>query len=311
MSSTRRSKPSPRTDTGSRLRLHRLVVALIVAAVVGCASRPTASGAPVPDRGACFALGTLTPDERRAAEDFVLAAGDREGLHTLDGGLKPISSDIAQRSFRVWPSVDQGALAELSRWQRAARALHCGPIEVAVQVFAARYPGREGDSVRTASVVVGHREAIARLVTRHEAFFGRLGITAATPLGELMQLVDIAPSAERWRAYGLVFGYPEAAIDFFVVAGLRGDSTRQVEPRDFVRLPTWTKFAPPVGERDSLTTFVYAVPKGAPRSSADSALLAATSTRYARYRAWRAAAPRGGAEAVAYWRDRLTTTSTP
>lgn len=281
-----------------------------LSALAACAAQSGSAASALPRAEHCFDVSTLTSAEREAAERFVLAAGDREGLYTLDGGLKPVSSDIAQRSFRVWPSVDDRAAAELDTWRRAARALRCGDIEVAVQVFLTRYPGRDGDSVRTASVVIGHRAAIARAVRLHEAFFARLGITAHTPLGELLPLVDAAPRADRWRAYGLLFGYPVAAVDFFVAAGLRGDSTQRVEPREFVRLPTWTKFAPPSGERDSLTTFVYAVPKGASRTAADSTLQAEATVRYARYVSWRNAAPRDGAQAISYWRGRLTT-STP
>ncbi len=257
--------------------------------------------------GRCFDLSRLGEPARATAERFVLAAGDREALYTLDGGLKPVSSDIADFSWRVHPTADPMAADTLSRWREAASALSCGDLTFAVQVFAAVYPARDGDSVRTASVAVGHRTSIDATITRHAAFFAAIGITPGLPLGELLGLVDVAPRDARWRAYGLLFGYPEPAVDFFVTAGRRGDATRSVEPRDFRRFPTWRKFAPPPGTSDSLTSFVYAVPRGAPWSAEDSVIGRLTAERYARYRTWRAAAPRSGADAVRHWRATLTT----
>lgn len=171
------------------------------------------------------------------------------------------------------------------------------------------YPGRDGDSVRSASVAVGHRAAIAAVVARHAAFFAGIGITPDQPLGEMLALVDVAPRADRWRAYGLLFGYPDEAVEFFVTAGIRGDATRAVEPRDFRRFPTWRKFAPPAGSTDSLTSFVYAVPRGAAWSAGDSTLARATAPRYAGYARWRNEAPRTGADAVRFWRSRLGTSA--
>jgi hypothetical protein len=248
----------------------------------------------------------VSPAARETAERFVLEAGDREALYTLAGGLKPLSSDIASYTWRVAPTVDPAAADTLARWREAASALTCGDVHFAVQVFGAVFPGRQGDSVRTASVAVGHRRALDALVVRRRTTFTALGMTPGMPVGDLLALVDAAPRAERWRGYGLLFGYPDAAVEFFVDAGRRGDSTRTLVPRDFRRHPTWRKSPPPPGEQDSLTSFVYAVPKGATWSAEDSALARAVAPTYADYRQWRDAAPRTGADAVAYWRQRLT-----
>jgi hypothetical protein len=286
-------------------RFLRLALGALLA---GCAAVGGAAPTPRPDRSpgaACLDVATLPPDVRATAGHFALAAGDREGLYTLDGGLKPVSSDIAQFRWRVHPTVEPSAGDTLARWRRAVAALSCGEIDFAVQVFAAVHPGRGLDSVRTATVAVGHRAAIAETISRHAAFFIGIGVTTGLPLSDVLGLVDVAPRAARWRAYGLLFGYPAPAVDFFVAAGLRGDSTQRIEPRDFRRLPTWRKSAPAPGTTDSLSSFVYAVPAGAPWSPADPALARAVAPRYARYAAWRGAASRTGEDALAYWRSQL------
>lgn len=296
----------------------RAVLAACAVALAGAGATACASAAPggvsagVPARtAACFAVESLPPAVRETAERWLLEAGDREALYTLDGGLKPLSSDIASYTWRVAPTPDATAADTLARWRRAAAALTCGDLHFAVQVFGAVFPSRTGDTVRTASVAVGHRRMLDAAIGRQASWFASVGITAGQPVGDLLALVDAAPRADRWRGYGLLFGYPEAAVDFFVSAGRQGDSTRTLVPRDFRRHPTWRKSAPPPGETDSLTSFVYAVPKGAPWSAADSALARAVAPRYAAYRAWRDAAPRTGADAVQWWRRRLSATSTP
>jgi hypothetical protein len=272
---------------------------------LGCASASGRTPPPGDTASRCFAVADLSPGVRQTAEAFVLAAGDREALYTLDGGLKPMSSDVASFSWTVAPQVDAVAADTLARWREATRALTCGELEFAVQVFGGVYPGRGGDSVRSASVAVAHRGALDATIRRHATFFTGLGVTPGQPLGEVLAAIDAAPRPDRWRGYGLLFGYPEDAVTFFVAAGLRGDSTKAIEPRDFRRLPTWRKSAPATPGGDSLSSFVYAVPKGAPLSSADSALMRAVAPRYEAYRAWRDRGPRSGADAIAYWRQRL------
>lgn len=292
-----------RTHLGAdRLRMVGLVLAGAI--LTGCAAAATRRPG-APEVGAsCFAVDRLPAAVRATAEALVLAAGDREALYTLDGGLKPLSSDVASFSWTVAPRVDVAAADTLARWRAATDALTCGDLVFAVQVFGAVFPGRGADSVRSASVAVAHRRALDATIGRHAEFFAGLGITPGQPLGEVLALVDAGPRAARWRGYGLLFGYPEAAVDFFVAAGLRGDSTRTIEPRDFRRLPTWRKSAPAAPGGDSLSSFVYAVPKGAPMSPADSALVREVTPRYASYRAWRDGAPRTGGDALAYWRQR-------
>jgi hypothetical protein len=95
--------------------------------------------------------------------------------------------------------------------------------------------------------------------------------------------VENAPRSPRWRGYGYLFGYPDDAVDFFVRAGEEGDASGKLVPRDFRRIETWFKYPANTGEAPTLSSFVFAVPEGAPESPQEKALRAAAAPVYARY----------------------------
>jgi hypothetical protein len=230
----------------------------------------------------CFDVTSLTAAERMLADRVLLEAADGEALYTLAGGLKPLSSGRAIQ-LRVAPPATRAARDSLNALRRVAAALHCGEIGAFVHAFTATSTARDSSVQRALEVVVYHRASVARAVERHAAFFATLAITPAADVREVLAAVENAPRADRWRGYGLLFGYPDEAVDFFVRAGVEGDSTRQLVPRDFRRIETWRRFA---AERDGplvLSTFVYAVPKGSAESSADRALREAAAPIFARY----------------------------
>jgi hypothetical protein len=147
-------------------------------------------------------------------------------------------------------------------------------IEAGVFVFAAPFDGK-----KYASAYVVHKASLRALVIRRNDVFGPLGITADTAPQQVMEKIDRGPRAGRWRAFGLVFGYPEYAVEFFVAAGEEQVRTKQTVSRDFIRLPT---FASDGGR------FVYAVPKGHVERTEDRQLKSTTGDILSRYRAWRA-----------------------
>lgn len=251
----------------------------------------------------CFDTAGVDAATVRLADRLLLEAGDGEALYTLAGGLKPLSSGRAL-TLRLAPGSDRAALDSLEAVRRALPVLACGEIGVVLHAFAAA-PG-DTTARRSFEVIVHHRAAVAAVIARHATVFGPLGITPAADVREVLAAVEHAPRAERWRGYGLLFGYPDAAVDFFVRAGVEGDRTRTLVPRDFRRIETFRKFplerdGPPVA-----SSFVYAVPKDAPESPADRALQAAARPIYRRYAAERAR--RVGADstgALALWREWL------
>lgn len=261
-----------------------------ILAVGACAAHPTpvSTAVRVGSASTCFPIETLPDSDRVFADRLLLEMSDREGLYTLADGLKPVSSDVRDLQLRIAPRLDTLTLQALDRLWRVAGAMHCGDIGVFVQVFTSTFTARDSSIMRSASLVVYHRAALRALIRRQAAFFGALGVTESTAPQSVVAAVENAPRAERWRGYGYLFGYPDEAVDFFVRAGVEGDSTRQLVPRDFRRIETVRKYpatqnGPPVN-----STFVYAVPKGTAESAGDRALQAAAAPRYARYLGLRA-----------------------
>lgn len=276
-------------------------------ALIGCASAvsaPRVAGPNAASSAACFSSRDADSARIRRADALLLDASDGEGLYTLAGGLKPLSSGRAF-SVRIAPTLDRAALDSLEAVRQAVALLQCGDIGAFVHGFTTP----QGDSIvrRSFDVIVYHRAAVARAIERHAAFFGTLGVTPGADVREVLAAVENAPRAERWRGYGLLFGYPDDAVEFFVRAGIEGDRTKTIVPRDFRRIETYRKF--PI-ERDGpplASSFVYAVPKDAPESTADRALRDAAAPIYARYvreRARRIGADSTGA--LALWREWLS-----
>lgn len=260
----------------------------------------------IPTTGsACFRVDAMPDGVVALADRVLLDAADGEALYTLAGGLKPLSSG---RSFslRIAPTPDSSALASLDSLRRATQLLRCGDIGAFVHVFAAPSSTADGEIRRAAEVVLYHQGRVADAVQAHAAFFATLAITPSADVREVLAAVEHAPRAARWRGYGLLFGYPDEAVDFFVRAGVEGDSTRAIVPRDFRRIETHRKYAGARDEPPTLSSFVYAVPRGAPESGADRALREAAAPIYARYARERARLIVGDSTgALTLWREWL------
>jgi hypothetical protein len=300
--------------TGFRLRLAVIPLLLVGLSATACAPRrvapPGPAEAPI-GPASCFAVESLESQDRRVADDILLALGDSEGLYTLAGGLKPVSSGQVL-SVRVEPDVDAAALALLDQRRRVTRALQCGDIAIFVQTFAAPQKSDDGRTLRVTEIVVARRASVAAAVRRHEAFFNRLGISPSADPFEVVSAVEHAERADRWRGYGYLYGYPDEAVDFFVKAGSESDAGGTLVPRDFRRIDTVTRHPARTGGPPELSSFVYAVPAGAPETAAERQLKAAAAPIYARYvaerRTW-VTSERSGATAL--WRHWLTGPSGP
>lgn len=287
-------------------RMARRVLFVAAATVlVGCAQgRGLATAlAPASDTR-CFPIESLAPGDRDVADRVLLEFSDREGLYTIATGLKPMSSDVRDLSFRVAPTLDSTALERVDQMRRVSDALTCGELTTFVQVFTATSPGRERDTMRNATMVIAHRASMRALIVRQRAYFATLGVTPSTEPRDVVAAVENAPRAERWRGYGLLFGYPDDAVDFFVRAGIEGDSTKRIVPRDFRRIETFHKFPETRGGPPVTSSFVYAVPKGAADSEGDRRLRDAAAPIYARYVTQRARFVRPDSTGVTQlWRD--------
>jgi hypothetical protein len=171
--------------------------------------------------------------ERDQFRELLVKALDREALYTLVGGLKPMSTGIWQGRI----DIAAADTAEIVRIRRALAPLRNQTYYADVQTFATAHDGK-----RHVEAYIVHRAALAAMLRREAAFWSPLGITPCTHPAEIVAIVDRLPRADRWRAYGLLFGYPNYAIDFFVEATERarepGAEAGPGKDREFYHVPT-------------------------------------------------------------------------
>ncbi len=202
-----------------------MVVALTLLFSGGCAT----STPKTTDRDAPLS----TVAERDQFRELLGKALDREALYTFVGGLKPLSTGFWQGKI----DVAAADTAEIVRIRRALAPLRSHTHYADVQTFATAHDGK-----RHVEAYVVHRAALAAMLEREAAFWSPLGITPCTHPAEIVAIVDRLPRADRWRAYGLLFGYPNYAIDFFVEATERarteGGEVGPGKDRAFYHVPT-------------------------------------------------------------------------
>jgi len=226
-------------------------------------------------RAACFPVETLSQEKQAAADKLFWKILDSEALYTVIGGVKPVSSGFVRFSFDAeaaeFPAVDEA--------RELLRLFRCGD-ELAATVlhFAKTYPNKQDKLERPFEGYVIHGPAMRRKVGQHRGLFAGLGVSPASELWETLVTVEYQPEGPRWRAYGLLYGYPPDAVDFFVQAGETQRGGGKFVERDFVSLPTFER-----AERG----VVYAVPKGSKRTAEEELFASRVGTILAEYRARR------------------------
>lgn len=241
---------------------HAALLALLAAPLLAaCSAAPGRAG------------GAAADSER--LRTLLVEAADREALFTIVGGLKPMSSGF----WRGEISVDAADLASLEATRQALAPLRSERHYADVAAFAAVRDGR-----RHLEAYVVHRPSLAAAIAREASFWGAYGITASTHPAEVVAVVERMPRSDRWRGYGLLFGYPRPAVEFFVEAGERaladGSEVGPGRDRRFLSIPT---FAAAEG------AFTYAVPLDHVESPDDERLREQAAVILADYAALRAA----------------------
>lgn len=201
----------------------------------------------------CFALETLSAEDQAFSRQLLLKALDSEALFTLAGGVKPVSEGFFSTRFRV----DPPDTSELERVRRAIAPWRCGTsLEAGVLVFENLHEGE-----RFAAGWIADRNSLESLLAERAGYFGRLGLTKESSGESVMLSIERASQPEeRWKGFGLAFGYPEFAIDFFVRAGLHQRETGEFIEREFRQYPTFSRQA---------GGFVYAVPQVTPEQDCE------------------------------------------
>jgi|GEM_PF-4005611 len=207
---------------------------------------------------------SLTPDT------LALSMMDSEALYTIAAGVKPVSEGFWRKSFPDSSPVD----AEIGPALKELRKLPLGPdFETGILVFKNPTGG-----TKHATAFVAHKPRLRDLISKHPKIFQGIGVKPWSSAQFVMERIDQAPSSTRWRGFGLVFGYPEYAVEFFVTAGETQEKTGVFVTRSFVHLPTF---------RMVKGGFVYAVPKGHEETGEDRILREKVSSLLSNYSAKR------------------------
>lgn len=275
----------------SRLRCWPAFAAVLMGLAASCAANDESA----PPLVGAQAIGGRELSQGALTRQLVMDALDSEALYTLWGGLKPMSSGFWRATLQS-ASLD---LADVERVRAALGALRDDTFYADVQLFDA-----EHDDKKFTEAYVVHRPAFAAAIERAAAMFARHGIAPSTHPAEVLAVVDRLPRADRWRAYGLLFGYPEYAVDFFVEQGIAADeraaarkaaapaasddAPREIaaegvgrgKDRGFLHVPT---FASPTG------CFAWAVPLGHQERDEDRRIARDAGMILAAYREARAA----------------------
>lgn len=220
----------------------------------------------------CFALETLSAEDQTFSRQLLLKALDSEALFTLAGGVKPVSEGFFSTRFRVNPPDT----SELERVRRVIAPWRCGAsLEAGVLVFENLHEGE-----RFAAGWIADRNSLESLVTERAGYFGRLGLTKESSGESVMLSIERASQPEeRWRGFGLAFGYPEFAVEFFVRAGLHQRETGEFIEREFRQYPTFSRQA---------GGFVYAIPQVTPEQDCERLLRTNCEAILAEYKRLRA-----------------------
>jgi hypothetical protein len=196
------------------------------------------------DCGQCFPLEELPEGLRQKAEAALTVALDTEGLFTLVGGLKPMSTGFLSLDFPAGgaepPTVEEA--------RQILAAFRCSPaLSADLQIFHAVFDGK-----KAADGVLFRRPRFDDEV-KARPVFQDLGVGAWEKPLQVVDVVDKDPTTKRFRAYGYLFGYPDHAVDFFVQAEEEEAKTGKFVERDFFHMPTFAKLT---------GGYTYAVPEG-------------------------------------------------
>jgi hypothetical protein len=205
----------------------------------------------------------LTAMDKQLADSIVALALDQEGIYTILGRIKPVSSigyslkyPLAKDSTMVEGShevvnlkVDsiRQFVQEIEQLHRITERLSSEELTFLLIPFRETY-----DKNRHLQLLVCRQDLIDSTLAVHQPFFAQWGFTPGTDPGTLITALEFEEMADRYRAYGYLFGYPKYAVDFFVEAFLISEQGGEFVKRDFFHIPVF--------EREQ-GRFTYAIPK--------------------------------------------------
>lgn len=192
-----------------------------------------------------FHLGSLPTDFQTEARSTLQDLLDHEGLYTLFSDLKPMSTGFWSTRY----SEVDGEPESVRRMKQILQHFAIeGRISSGLLTFSKSYEG-----TRYVEGFIANIPALQKLIQRQQDFFQPLGIHVHSSAQEIIEKIDRAEPATRFRGFGLLFGYPQHAINFFVTAHQQQQETGSFVERDFFHVETFKK---------DKGAFVWAVPKG-------------------------------------------------
>lgn len=242
----------------------------------------------------------LQHDDRCLADSMLAYALDHEAVYTLLDTLKPISSV----KFLRFPAAKSALMKDgdhlvtpadslpdlAGRYARICAELSKGDHQFVMMPFAQK----EGH-MRNVEIYVVRKSKFASLMAQHAAFFGQWGFTPDSDPAVVLPVIEYESRHDRNRGYGLLFGYPLYAVDFFVAANQRTekDTTIKLVPRDFFAIPV---------HAGNKGYFTYAMPKGYSPSETDSSIYRSAVNTLELYKVQRQKYIKSGRfKAVALW----------
>lgn len=214
-----------------------------------------------------LSFASLPPELQKEARSTLQDLLDHEGLYTVFSDLKPMSTGFWSAKYAEAdgePMTVKNMRTILSTFQIDNR------IAAGVLIFDKNYEG-----TRFAEGFVANLPALNRVLKKHAEFFQSLGLTTASTAQQIIEAVDRAEPTKRYRGFGLLFGYPQHAVDFFVAAHQQQQDTGKFVERDFFNVATF---------RSEKGAFVWAVPKGHIPNEADLEIQKQAQTVLEKYR---------------------------
>jgi hypothetical protein len=212
---------------------------------------------------------SLDANDRALADTLIKHAMEKEGLYTILGKLKPMSTvadltlDIAQpdslaKGFNQVTDLSGQDYKKLLQYQRVVAALQSRDLKFIIYPFKINRFGK-----RNISINIYRQSLVDSMVRANASFYGQFAFSPGTPAEQLVSVTEYEAVYDRFRSYGNLFGYPAHAVDFFVNAAISADLNKKFVKRDFYNIPVYS------GESGR---FVYALPKDSRPNQQDSLL---------------------------------------
>lgn len=213
----------------------------------------------------------VDPECRQLANRILTEVLEAEGLYTVVGGLKPMSS-VSLQSYSREAKVDAAELRR--RYEPAARAL-CDEHTT----YRMRFNDR--GTPRWAEAWVFQHNLIRAKIREHAAILAHERLSAGMPMEVLVDRVLRYDFRDPDQVIGLLYGFPEHAVDFFCHPQKYG-ADHDVSPvgtdRRGIRIPTYREGG----------YFVYVVPMRAEATDTDVHLISSAWPILTEYRRRRA-----------------------